>query len=117
LRKQSLHLASKMRFLAAQFEALLRDELWRQLAAHANGMAARLADAVRELPGIEVTHPVQANAVFATLPRGAIDQLRQRFPFYVWDESRGEVRWMCSWDTKEEDVDQLVNAARAALTS
>jgi threonine aldolase len=104
LRKQSLHLASKMRFLAAQFDELLRDELWLELASHANAMAARLASAVGGLPGVTLTHPVQSNAVFARLPRRAIAPLLERFQFYVWDERGNEVRWMCSWDTSEEDV-------------
>jgi threonine aldolase len=115
LRKQSLQLASKMRFLAAQFEALLRDDLWRELASHANTMATQLATAVGDLPGLTVTHPVQANAVFATLPHDAIDPLREEFPFYVWDEARDEVRWMCSWDTTEEDIERFVRAASAVL--
>jgi threonine aldolase len=115
LRKQSLQLASKMRFLAAQFEALLQDELWRRLASNANAMAGRLAAAVSELPGVRITHPVQANAVFATLPRDAIAPLREQFPFYVWDEARDEVRWMCSWDTTEEDVERLVSAVSSLL--
>jgi threonine aldolase len=115
LRKQSLHLASKMRFLAAQFEALLRDDLWRALASHANAMAARLAAAVGELPRVTITHPVQANAVFAIVPHDAIDRLREQFPFYVWDEARDEVRWMCSWDTTEADIDRFVAAVQAAV--
>jgi threonine aldolase len=110
LRKQSLHLASKMRFLAVQLETLLADELWLTLASHANAMAARLAEAVRSVPGLTVTRPVQSNAVFATLPAGAIEPLRARFPFYVWDEGSGEVRWMCSWDTTERDVDEFAQA-------
>jgi threonine aldolase len=115
LRKQSLQLASKMRFLAAQFEALLNAHLWRTLASNANAMAARLADAVGELEGVTVTHPVQSNAVFATLPHDAIEPLRERFPFYVWDEARDEVRWMCSWDTTEQDIEGFVTAVRAAV--
>lgn len=115
LRKQSLQLASKMRFLAAQFDALLSDDLWLRCARHANAMAARLAEAVRNLPSLTITRPVQANAVFATLPGTATRALQERFPFYVWDESRGEVRWMCSWDTTEEDVDAFAAAVRAAL--
>jgi threonine aldolase len=78
-------------------------------------MAARLADAVRDLPGLTITHPVQSNAVFAILPPEAIESLRAEFPFYVWDEGRGEVRWMCSWDTAEEDVDEFAAAVRRAL--
>ena len=105
LRKQTLQLASKMRFIAAQFEALLTDELWRRTAGHANAMAARLADAVRGAQGVTITQAVDANAVFAVLPPGVADELRERWFFYDWDERRGEVRWMCSWDTTEDDVD------------
>lgn len=115
LRKQSLQLASKMRFLAAQFEALLSDQLWLRCARQANAMAARLAAAVAGLDGLEITHPVQSNAVFATLPSRAIAQLQERFVFYVWNERSGEVRWMCSWDTSEEDVDEFAAAVAAAL--
>jgi threonine aldolase len=104
-----------MRFLAAQMEALLQDELWRGLAAHANEMAARLAAAISELPGITVTHPVESNAVFARLPRRGIEALRAQFALHVWDEARDEVRWMCSWDTTEGDIERLVRAARAVL--
>ena len=113
LRKQSLHLASKMRFLAAQFEALLTDELWRSLAHHANQMASRLAAAIHGAPGVTITRPVEANAIFATLPAQAIARLQEQFDFYVWDEKLGEVRFMCSWDTTEEDVERLAGAVRA----
>jgi threonine aldolase len=115
LRKQTLQLASKMRFLAAQFDALLADELWRRCATHANEMAAALADAVRDLPGLTITRPVQTNAVFATIPREATEALQRGFPFYVWDERTGEVRWMCSWDTTEDDVESFVSAIASAL--
>jgi threonine aldolase len=110
LRKQSLQLASKMRFLSAQLDALLTDELYLRLAAHANAMAARLGAAVVDLPGVTITRPVQANAVFATLPPGAAARLQEQFPFYVWDERSGEVRWMCAWDTTAEDVDAFAAA-------
>jgi threonine aldolase len=116
IRKQSLQLASKMRFLSAQFEALLSDDLWLRNASRANAMAARLADAVRELPGVNVTRPVETNAVFATLPPAAIVALQEEFAFYVWDERGGEVRWMCSWDTTEEDVDSFAQAITAAVS-
>jgi len=115
LRKQSMQLASKMRFIAAQFEALLTDDLWRRPAAHANAMAARLADAVGAIEGVTITQRVQANAVFAVLPPGAAAWLQERWHFYVWDETSGEVRWMCSWDTTEEDVDAFAADVRAAL--
>jgi threonine aldolase len=103
LRKQSMQLASKMRFIAAQFEALLAD--WRTPAAHANSMAARLAEAVSGIEGVQITQRVQANAVFAVLPPAATAWLQERWRFYVWDEATGEVRWMCSWDTTGDDVD------------
>jgi threonine aldolase len=115
VRKQSMQLASKMRFLAAQFEALLADDLWLALASHANTMAARLARAVADIEGVEITRPVQANAVFARLPPNAAASLQERFPFYVWDEASGEVRWMCAWDTTEEDLDAFVSELRAAV--
>ena len=115
LRKQSLQLASKMRFLAAQFEALLTDSLWLRCARHANAMALRLAEAAGELPGLAITRPVQTNVVFATLPPTAVEHLQEEFDFYVWDERTSEVRWMCSWDTTEDDVDRFAAAVAGAL--
>lgn len=115
LRKQTLQLASKMRFLAAQFDALMRDQLWRVNATSANSTAARLAAAVDGAPGLRITRPVQTNAVFATLPAAAGAALHERFDFYPWDESIGELRWMCSWDTTEDDVDVFAAAIRDVL--
>jgi threonine aldolase len=121
VRKQGMQLASKMRFVAAQFEALLEGDLWRRSAQRANAMAARLAGAVREIDGVEITHPVEANAVFASLPRPAIDRLLAELPgdppFHVWDEARNEVRWMCSWDTAPEDVDEFAARVAAAIAA
>ncbi len=118
-RKQLMQLASKMRFLSAQFEALLGGELWLRNASHANEMAALLAQRVEGLAGAEVVHPVEANGVFVQLPRPAIDallaELPGEHPFYVWDEGEDVVRWMCSWDTTPEDVDGLIAAAERAL--
>jgi threonine aldolase len=115
LRKQSLQLASKMRYLSAQLDALLTDELWLRNASQANAMASRLAARVRELPGVTITRPVQANAVFARLPHEAIEVLQRDYDFYVWDEHTDEVRWMCSWDTTEEDVDEFAGALERAV--
>jgi threonine aldolase len=115
LRKQSMQLASKMRFLSAQLAALLTDDLWRRPAAHANAMAARLAAAVEGMPGVTITQPVEANAVFAILPREATGALQERFHFYTWDEATGEVRWMCAWDTTTEDVDAFAQAIAEAV--
>ena len=117
IRKQSMQLASKMRYLAAQFDALLNDEMWLRCAGHANAMASRLAGALRDVPGLTITRPVETNAVFASLPPAATVSLQAQYPFYTWDESAGEVRWMCSWDTTEEDVDGFAAAVREALAA
>jgi threonine aldolase len=115
LRKQTLQLASKMRFVAAQFDALLDGDLWLQNAAHANAMARRLYEAVSRIEGVRVSRPPAANAVFAVLPTDARERLQREFDFYVWDEETGEVRWMCAWDTTEQDVDSFASAVQAAL--
>src|SRR3954463_15836492 len=114
-RKQLGQLGSKGRYLGAQFLALLEGDLWLRNARQANAMARRLADGVRGVPGVEIIRPVQVNAVFALLPADVVPALQERFGFYVWDERTGEVRWMCSWDTTEEDVDELVAAVRSAV--
>ncbi|MBW6467652.1 MAG: aminotransferase class I/II-fold pyridoxal phosphate-dependent enzyme [Coriobacteriia bacterium] len=115
VRKQCGQLASKMRFVAAQFSAMLADGLWLETAAHANAMAARIAEGVQTL-GVEVTQPVQANEVFALLPADRTPQLAERFGFYTWDTARGEVRLVTSWDTQPEDVDALVAAVREIIS-
>jgi len=108
LRKQSMQLASKMRFVSAQLLALFEGDVWRRAAGNANAMAARLADGIGN--ALTITQEVRANAVFAILPPGAAETLQSDFKFYVWDEHTGEVRWMCSWDTTQEDVDAFVAA-------
>jgi threonine aldolase len=115
IRKQGMQLASKMRFIAAQFDALLRGDLWLRNARHANAMAARLAEGIAGIPGVRITQRVQANSVFAVLPQPAIAALQARFRFYVWDEAASEVRWMTAWDTTAEDVQAFVEAIGAAL--
>jgi threonine aldolase len=117
LRKQHAQLSSKMRFLSAQVVALLEDDLFLRSATHANAMASYLAQSVTGIPGITITRPVQANAVFATLPTSLADAVRPDFPFYTWDESTGEVRWMCSWDTTEADISAFTAALTSAATS
>jgi threonine aldolase len=109
-RKQSMQLASKMRFIAAQFDALLAGDLWLRAAAHANAMAQRLAAAVAALPGVRITQPVESNAVFALIDPAATERLQQDWHFYVWDERTGEVRWMTAWDTTPDDVDAFAAA-------
>jgi len=110
IRKTSMQLASKMRFLSAQFVGLLEEDLWLRGAAHANEMAKRLEAGVRELPGVQITQSVQANAVFAILPSDVTAALQERFHFHTWDQVTGEVRWMCAWDTTAEDVEAFVAA-------
>ena len=114
VRKQATQLASKMRFISAQFIALLSNDLWLRNASHANRMAALLADKVREL-GIVVAREVRGNAVFAVLSKVQIERLQRDYYFYVWNEGTGEVRWMTSFDTTEEDVLGFVRAIEAVV--
>jgi threonine aldolase len=117
LRKQMLQLTSKLRFVAAQFNALLHDDLWRANATHANAMARYLADGTEAVPGIEIVHPVQANAVFARLHPRQIAALQQDWTFHVWDESSHVVRWMTSFDTTEADVFAFLTAIRETASA
>jgi threonine aldolase len=109
LRKQHMQLSSKMRFLAAQFNALLTDGLWLRNAAHANAMATRLAVGLAAIPGVDVVYPVQADAVFARLDAGHVAALQQDWRFYLWDESTSTARWMTAFDTQESDVDAFLS--------
>jgi threonine aldolase len=121
LRKLNMQLSSKMRFVSAQLVALFDGDLWLQNARHSNAMARRLRAGIEagiaegSIAGVEFTQPTEVNGVFATLPAGVADRLREKFRFYDWDEARREVRWMCSFDTTEDDVDAFV-AAIADLT-
>lgn len=116
IRKQYMQLSSKMRFSSAQFIALLTDDLWRRNASHANAMAQRLAAAVADVPGLRIERPVEANGVFATLPSHTIPILQEHTPFYVWDEAASEVRWLCSWDTTEQEIDDFASTVRSVLS-
>jgi threonine aldolase len=115
LRKFNMQLESKMRFVSAQLIAILSDDLYLRSAGHANAMATRLRDAVEGLPGLTISQKTQSNAVFAILPPGVADRLRQNFRFYDWDPATGEVRWMCAFDTTEADVDAFAAALREEL--
>ncbi|HLY74695.1 MAG TPA: low specificity L-threonine aldolase [Planctomycetota bacterium] len=115
LRKQGMQLASKMRFLSAQLEALLSNDLWRRNALHANRMAKLLESRVRRIRGVQVVQKVEANGVFVQIPRRAIAPLRRKYFFYTWDEAASVVRWMCSWDTTEEDVREFVQVFARVL--
>jgi len=108
IRKQGMQLASKMRFLAVQMEALLTNDLWRRNAEHSNRMAKLLESEVKKIPLVKVVYPVDANGVFVQIPRPAIKKIQERYFFYPWIEEQSVVRWMCSLDTTEEDIKQFV---------
>jgi threonine aldolase len=112
VRKQGMQLGSKMRFISAQFSALLSNDLWLNNARHANQMARYLKEKLRDISQITITQPVQANAVFAILPPEYIEELQKKFFFYVWNEKTSEVRWMTSFDTTAEDIDLFVAEIR-----
>ena len=117
IRKQATQLPSKMRFVAAQFEALLTNDLWLTNAAHSNAMALRLADAVRDIPGVTLTREPTVNSVFATLPAAAIPRLQDRSFFWMWDETANEVRWMTAFDTNPADIETFAAMLREELAT
>jgi threonine aldolase len=113
--KQTAQLFSKNRFIAAQFAALLSNKLWLRMATHANNMAQLLAGEVSKLPRVKITQQVNANAVFVIIPVEVIQPLRTQYPFYEWDGTMHEQRWMCSFDTTEEEVLGFVKALKELL--
>jgi threonine aldolase len=115
LRKQSMQLASKMRFIAAQFEALLTDDLWRRGAEHANRMARLLEKEISRIPQVKVVWKVEANGVFAQIPHHAIEKIKEHYFFYTWMEEESIVRWMCSFDTTEEDIREFAGVVAEAV--
>jgi threonine aldolase len=115
IRKQGMQLASKMRFISAQFETYLSDDLWKKNAEHANNMAQMLYREVSEIPQIKITQKVQSNAVFAVLPGKYIKKLQEEYFFYVWDEEKSEVRWMTSFDTTEQDIYGFIGFIKETL--
>jgi len=110
--KQVMQLASKTRFIAAQFSRMLKDNFWRISAGHANSMATMLNKELATLKKVKITKPTQANAVFAEIPRQWYEPLQEHYPFYVWNEHTHEVRLMCAWDTKEQDIRNFIAAVR-----
>ena len=117
IRKQGMHLPSKMRFISAQFETLLSGDLWHRSASHANRMARLLGSELEKVPGgkITLTQKVEANGVFAVIPKQFIPQLQKKYFFYVWNEAISEVRLMCSFDTAEEDIHEFVGLVRRVV--
>ena len=117
LRKQGMQLASKMRFIAVQFEALLTNELWRRSAEQANRMARLLEREISRIPGVKIVWKVEANGVFAKIPSHAIEKIKERYFFYMWIAEENIVRWMCSFDTTEEDVKEFAKFVTEAVTT
>ena len=115
LRKQSMQLASKMRFISAQLGALLSDNLWLKNAQQSNRMAKLLEQEIRKVPQAEIVYHVEANGVFVKIPRHAIAKIQERYFFYVWNEEESVVRWMCSFDTTEEDIREFSSFVRQVL--
>jgi len=117
VRKSAMQLSSKMRFTSAQLLAMFEGDLWLRNARHANAMAKMLEREVAGISGVTVSRSAQANGVFAVLPADVTERLQRLFKFYVWDHSTGEVRWMCSWDTTEEDVEAFAAAIRREMSA
>jgi threonine aldolase len=115
IRKQGMHLPSKMRFISAQFEALLSGDLWRRSAAHSNRMARVLASELERVPNVKITQPVESNGVFAEIPAKYVPALQKKYFFYVWNEETSECRFMCSFDTTEDDIRDFVALVRKTV--
>ncbi len=116
-RMQGMQLASKMRFIAAQFSVLLTNDLWKRSATHANRMAQLLAGELAAIRGVTLTQQVQANEVFVTLPPQIIPKLQQRWPFHVWNETTSEARLITSFDTAESDITEFVGLVREGIAN
>lgn len=114
-RKQGMQLASKMRYIGAQFNAFFENDLWLKNASHSNAMATKLYEAVKDIDGVTITQKVEANGLFAIIPGNVIEKLQNEYFFYDWDEERNEVRWMCSFDTTEEDIEEFVSILKKLI--
>lgn len=117
LRKQAMQLASKMRFISVQLGALLTNDLWLSNAQHSNRMAQLLEKEIREIPGVTIVYKVEANGVFAQIPHDAIAKIQDQYFFYVWNEEESVVRWMCSFDTTEDDVREFAAFVRQMVAA
>jgi len=114
-RKQGMQLASKMRFISAQFEVFLSNDLWKENAKHANKMAQLLKKEVSKIPKVKITQKVEVNAVFATIPKRYIEPLKEKYFFHVFDEAKSEVRWMCSFNTTEKEIHNFAKTIRKTI--
>ncbi len=117
IRKQTAQLHSKMRYSAAQFLAFLNNDLWKVNASHSNKMAQKLAEKLKNIDQVNITQKVESNGVFAIVPPEIIEPLQNEFFFYVWNEEKSEVRWMTSFDTTEDDIDQFVELIKNKISN
>jgi threonine aldolase len=115
IRKQGMQLASKMRFISAQYIGYFRNDLWKTCAAHANAMAGLLADSLEKIPQVKITQKVQSNGVFVIMPDDIAEKIKNHYFFYPWDEKRSEYRLMTSWDTQKEDIEGFVDLLKKVL--
>ena len=115
IRKQGMQLASKMRFISAQFEVFLSNDLWLKNARHANRMAQLLYKELKDIPQIKITQRVETNAVFAIIPKKYIVPLQKEYFFHLFNEQTSEVRWMCSFDTNKEDIMKFSEIIRRTI--
>jgi threonine aldolase len=115
IRKQGMQLASKMRFISAQYIGYFRNDLWKTCAAHANAMAGLLADSLEKIPQVKITQKVQSNGVFVIMPDDIAEKVKEHYFFYPWDEKRSEYRLMTSWDTQKEDIEGFVDLLKKVL--
>ena len=115
IRKQGMQLASKMRFISAQFIAYFRDDLWKKCASHSNAMAAILANKIMEIKSLKITQPVQSNGVFVIIPKKVAEKVMQQYFFYPWNEKKSEYRLMTSWDSTDEDIEEFVKLLESEL--
>jgi threonine aldolase len=117
IRKQGMQLASKMRFISAQYLAYFNNELWKVNATHSNSMAQMLYQGVKGIKGLRVTQAVQSNGVFVIIPKDVADALCKEYFFYPWNEKTSEYRWMTSWDTTKEDIEKFTESLKKLLNS
>jgi threonine aldolase len=115
IRKQGMQLASKMRFISAQYIGYFRNELWKRCASNSNAMARLLGEKLKQIPGVTVTQEVQSNGIFVIMPSDIAERMRSHYFFYPWDEKRSEWRLMCSWDTEEADIENFIRLFKTEL--
>jgi len=115
IRKQGMQLASKMRFISAQYLGYFRNVLWKKCASHSNAMAKMLGDKLKQIQGIIITQKIESNGIFVIMPFDIAERMRNHYFFYPWDEKRSEWRLMCSWDTEEKDIEDFVKLLKKEL--